>query len=140
MLESRRPTSSARTFATAPDTSAKFGEITAGGLRPVEPEVDFVAIVRSPELDDLRRTFRKITTRLSAVGLVSYLGYVAASAYLPQFMGIPLFGAVNVGLALALAQFAMVLLIAALYSGAASRQLDPRVNAIHDTFAEGRFP
>ena len=141
MLESRRPTSPARTFVTAPDTSAKFGEITAGGLRPVEPEpeADFVAIVRSPELDDLRRAFRKITTRLSAVALVSYFSYVAASAYLPQFMSTPLFGAVSVGLVLALAQFATVLLVTALYARSASRQLDPRVNAIHDTFTEGRL-
>ena|SRR5437016_1472990 len=110
---------------------ADFGGITrtAPEARPND-EPDFVAIRRSPEFAALRRRFRRFVFPMSALFFLWYLTYVLLAAYARGFMSVRLAGAVNVGLALGLAQFVSTLAITAGYHRFARRRLDPEVAAI----------
>jgi uncharacterized membrane protein (DUF485 family) len=64
--------------------------------------------------------------------LVWYAGYVLLGAFAIDFMATRVWGNVNVGLLLGLAQFVTTFLITGLYIRFANRQLDPRAAAIRD--------
>jgi uncharacterized membrane protein (DUF485 family) len=88
---------------------------------------DFVAIQRSPEFAELRSRLRRFVFPVSLLFFVWYLGYVVLAAYATDFMSRPLFGAVNVGLALGLSQFVTTVAITLWYRAYARRRIDPKV-------------
>jgi uncharacterized membrane protein (DUF485 family) len=67
---------------------------------------------------------------MTIAGLVSYFIYVLLSIYAPAAMATPLLGAVNVGMTLGLAQFAVTYLWTVLYMNYAAKKLDPISSAL----------
>ena len=98
---------------------------------------DFAAIQSSPEFAALRRRFRRFVFPVSALFFLWYLTYVLLAAYARDFMSQRLFGSVNVGLALGLAQFVSTLGITFGYVRFARNRIDPRVVAIRTKAGAG---
>lgn len=99
---------------------------------------DFVALQESPDFQRLRRSAVRFALPATALFLVWYLAYVLASAYAPEFMGRPVFGAVNIGLLFGLLQFASTVVITLLYGRYARRTLDPQTDAVRALAGERR--
>ncbi|GAA1639186.1 hypothetical protein GCM10009764_71800 [Nocardia ninae] len=74
---------------------------------------------------------------MTALFLVWYLSYVLLGAYAHDFMATKVFGNINVGLLLGLAQFVSTFAITALYVRFANRELDPRAAAIRNQLEGG---
>ncbi|MGY1741245.1 MULTISPECIES: DUF485 domain-containing protein [unclassified Blastococcus] len=79
----------------------------------------------SPEFTELRRRFRRFAFPMTVAFFTWYLLYVLLSTYADDFMAQEVFGAVNVGLLLGLAQFVTTFLITQLYVRHAGRNTDP---------------
>ena len=90
----------------------------------------FIAVAASPEYRTLRSRFRRFAFPMTIAGLVSYFIYVLLSIYAPAAMATPLLGAVNVGMTLGLAQFAVTYLWTVLYMNYAAKKLDPISSAL----------
>lgn len=85
----------------------------------------FVAVSKTDEYTRLRSTFRNFAFPMTIAGLASYFVYVVLSIYAPAFMATPLLGALNVGMTIGLAQFAVTWIWTALYVNFANKRLDP---------------
>ncbi|GAB3277054.1 DUF485 domain-containing protein [Parasphingorhabdus pacifica] len=140
MLETYRATSRTGVSPEPRASADRFGAITEGGLRPVEPAPDFVAIARSQEFTDLRHVFRTFVAKAGAAILICFVGYVIAAGWFPEFMRTPLLGTASIGLVLGLVQFAMPLLVTAAYAWFARTQLDPRASEVRRSAAEDARP
>ncbi len=79
----------------------------------------------SPEFTELRRRFRRFAFPMTVAFFVWYLLYVLLSTYADDFMAKKVFGDVNVGILLGLAQFVTTFLITQLYVRHAGRNTDP---------------
>ncbi|NBE98053.1 DUF485 domain-containing protein [Nonomuraea sp. KC401] len=79
----------------------------------------------SSEFQDLKRRFRRWTFPMTVAFLAWYLLYVVLSGWARDFMGIKVWGDINVGLILGLLQFVSTFLIAWAYSRHAEKALDP---------------
>ncbi|NUW46538.1 DUF485 domain-containing protein [Nonomuraea rhodomycinica] len=79
----------------------------------------------SSEFQDLKRRFRRWTFPMTVAFLAWYLLYVVLSGFARDFMGIKLFGNVNVALVLGLLQFVSTFWIAWAYARHAEKKLDP---------------
>ncbi|HLS79421.1 MAG TPA: DUF485 domain-containing protein [Nocardia sp.] len=91
---------------------------------------EFARAQASPEFQDLRNRLRRFVFPMTALFLVWYLAYVLLGAYAHDFMATRLFGNINVGLVLGLAQFLTTFAITAAYVRFANRELDPRAAAL----------
>ncbi|MFN8195472.1 MAG: DUF485 domain-containing protein [Nocardioidaceae bacterium] len=85
----------------------------------------YARLAQSDDFQDLRRRYRAFVFPWTVAFLVWYLAYVALSNWAPDFMGTKVFGNVNMGLVLGLAQFATTFLIAWIYSRHAATHFDP---------------
>ena len=90
----------------------------------------YLAVQASPEFQDLRRTLRRFVFPMTAFFLIWYASYVLLGAFAHDFMATKVWGNINVGLLLGLAQFLTTFLITGLYIRFANRKLDPRAAAI----------
>jgi uncharacterized membrane protein (DUF485 family) len=90
----------------------------------------YLAAAASPEFEELRRRLRRFVFPMTAIFLVWYGVYVALGAYAHDFMAIPVWGHVNVGLLIGLGQFLTTFVITGLYVRFANRELDPRAAAL----------
>lgn len=97
----------------------------------------FLAVARTPEYQTLRSTFRGFAFPMTIAGLVSYFTYVVLSIYAPGFMARPLIGALNIGMTLGLAQFAVTYAWTFLYVRFATTRLDPTSAALKDQLEKG---
>ncbi|MGW5054007.1 DUF485 domain-containing protein [Actinokineospora sp. NPDC004072] len=102
----------------------------APAYRDADGGIDFVALQQSPEFQRLRRRAVRFALPATAFFLVWYLTYVLMSAYAPDFMGTPVFGAVNVGLLFGVLQFVSTVVITLLYGRHARRTVDPDADAV----------
>jgi uncharacterized membrane protein (DUF485 family) len=111
---------------------AGFGGITRQPSPPPAPPgpPDFTAIRNSREFAALRRRFRRFVFPMSVLFFVWYLTFVLLAAYARDFMSHRLFGSVNVGLVLGLAQFVSTIAITVGYVRFARNRIDPQVAAI----------
>nr|NLI50591.1 DUF485 domain-containing protein [Propionibacterium sp.] len=100
---------------------------------------DFVAVHATPEYAHLRRTFRTFAFPMTIAALASYFTYVVLSIYAVPVMKQPLFGmaGINVGIALGLAQFAVVWIWTALYVRFANNRLDAAAAALRARLEKG---
>ncbi|MBL3686126.1 DUF485 domain-containing protein [Leucobacter zeae] len=89
------------------------------------PDIDYEAVQRSPEFQELKRRFRTFVFPVSALFMVWFLAYVLLSAYAHDFMATPVLGNVNVGILLGLGQFVSTFVITMLYVRFANKRLDP---------------
>ncbi len=96
----------------------------------------------SPEFTELRRRFRRFAFPMTVAFFSWYLLYVLLSTYADDLMSRQLFGNVNLGIVLGLAQFATTFLITQLYVRHAGRNTDPiademRERLEHHEYARG---
>ena len=97
-----------------------------------EPTPDeFVAMQRSPEFQDLRKTFRGFTFPVSVAFFLWFPVFVVVATLMPEAMATPFLG-LNVGLWLGLAQFFTTFLITWVYVKWANKNLEPRAAHIRE--------
>jgi uncharacterized membrane protein (DUF485 family) len=96
----------------------------------------------SPEFVELKRRFRRFAFPMTVAFLAWYLLYVLLSTYAPDLMSTRVFGNVNLGILLGLAQFLTTFVITHLYVAHANRQTDPIADEMrgrleHHEYAKG---
>lgn len=100
---------------------------SSDGVPPPTPlEARYLAVRSSPEFQDLRRRYRRWVIPVTAASIAWYFLYVFLAAYAVDFMATKLFGNINVGLVLGLAQFVTTFAVTQAYVSYADKQLDPR--------------
>jgi uncharacterized membrane protein (DUF485 family) len=99
------------------------------------PTEKYLAVQRSEEFAGLRRTLRGFVFPMTIAFFLWYLLYVLLSAYARGFMGIKLFGNINVALVLGLLQFVSTFVIAWYYARFAAQKLDPVADNIRSEMA-----
>ena len=92
--------------------------------RLLTPE-EYLAAQRSPEFVDLKKRFRAFAFPMTLAFFAWYLLYVLLSTYAPDFMATEVFGNVNVGILLGLAQFVTTFVITHVYVAHANKRTDP---------------
>jgi uncharacterized membrane protein (DUF485 family) len=92
--------------------------------RLLTPE-EYLAAQNSPEFVNLKKRFRAFAFPMTFAFFAWYLLYVLLSTYAPDFMATEVFGNVNIGLLLGLAQFVTTFAITHLYVSHANRNTDP---------------
>ena len=92
--------------------------------RLLTPE-EYLAAQKSPEFVELKRRFRRFAFPMTLAFFSWYLLYVLLSTYADDFMATKVFGDVNLGILLGLAQFGTTFLITQLYVRHAGRNTDP---------------
>lgn len=98
--------------------------------QPSPTPADYAAVRASPEFGELRRRLRRFVFPTTAFFLIWYATYVVLGAFAHDFMATKVWGNINVGLLLGLAQFLTTFGITGLYIRFANRELDPRAAAI----------
>ena len=110
--------------------------------RMLTPE-EYREAQNSPEFLELKRRFRRFAFPMTFAFFAWYLLYVLLSTYAPDFMATEVFGNVNLGILLGLAQFVTTFAITHLYVAHANKNTDPIADEMrerlerHD-FAPGR--
>ncbi len=99
-------------------------------IQHVPPAADYLAVQASPEFQELRSRLRRFVFPTTVFFLIWYASYVLLGAFSHDFMATKVWGNINVGLLLGLAQFLTTFLITGLYIRFANRELDPRAAAI----------
>ena len=99
------------------------------------PTEKYLAVQRSDDFAGLRRALRGFVFPMTVAFFLWYALYVLLSAYARGFMGIKLFGNINVALIFGLLQFLSTFLIAWYYSRFAAQRLDPVSDRIRDEMA-----
>lgn len=87
----------------------------------------------SADYQKLRKTFRNFAFPVVTAVLVWYFIYVALSIWAVDFMSLPGWGGLNVGLWLSLAQFPTTWLATWIYVRVADRTLDPMAEDIRNS-------
>lgn len=100
--------------------------------RRVPSQQEFVDMQESPEFQELRTRLRRFVFPVTAFFLAWYALYVLLATYATDFMATKVFGNVNLGLLLGLAQFVTTFVITGVYVKFAGRELDPRSAAIRE--------
>ena len=93
--------------------------------RVSESTVDWEAIERSPEFQELVRRRRSFVIPCTIFFLSWYLGFILLAAYAEDFMGERVYQGLTVGYCLALTQFLMVFGLGLWYLRKADREFDP---------------
>lgn len=87
--------------------------------------IDWEAIERSDEFQELVRRKRSYVLPRVVFFLVWYLGFILLAGYAEDFMGERIYEGLTVGYVLALSQFVMVWFLAVSYVRKADREFDP---------------
>ena len=87
--------------------------------------VDWEAIERSPEFQELVHRRRSFVIPCTIFFLTWYLGFIVLCAYAPDFMGERVYQGLTVGYCLALTQFVMVFVLGIWYLRKADDVFDP---------------
>ena len=90
-----------------------------------QPRVDWEAIERSPEFQELVHRRRSFVIPCTIFFLAWYLGFILLCAYAPDFMGDSVYEGLTVGYCLALTQFVMVFVLGLWYLRKADSDFDP---------------
>lgn len=123
-------------MSTTPPTDARG---TGSDLpEPTKREAAYLAVLASPEFQELRTKLRNWVIPATVGGLAFYFLYVLMSIFAVDFMSQKVVGNVNVGLIFGLLQFAATFAVTMAYVRFANRELDPRSAKIRDEMeAEG---
>jgi uncharacterized membrane protein (DUF485 family) len=100
---------------------------------------EYLEAQNSPEFQELKRRFRRFAFPMTFAFLAWYLLYVLLSTYAPDFMATEVFGNVNLGLLLGLAQFVTTFAITHLYVAHANRNTDPIADEMRDRLERHEF-
>ncbi|XVV01416.1 DUF485 domain-containing protein [Actinosynnema sp. CA-248983] len=99
---------------------------------------DFTALQDSEDFRELRRRVTRFVLPATLGFLAWYLGYVALSAYAPEFMAAEVYGAINIGIVFGVLQFVSTIALTLGYARYARRKLDPQVAAVRALTKEDR--
>jgi len=89
------------------------------------PEIDWEAIERSPEFQELVHRRRSFVIPCTIFFLAWYMGFILLTAYAQDFMGERVYEGLTVGYCLALTQFVMVVALGLWYLRKSDREFDP---------------
>ena len=89
------------------------------------PEIDWEAIERSPEFQELVHRRRSFVIPCTIFFLAWYMGFILLTAYAQDFMGERVYEGLTVGYCLALTQFVMVVGLGLWYLRKSDREFDP---------------
>jgi uncharacterized membrane protein (DUF485 family) len=101
-----------------------------------QPAVDWEAIERSPEFQELVRRRRRFVIPCTVFFLSWYMGFILLTAYAEDFMGERIYQGLTVGYCLALTQFVMVAVLGLWYLRKADREFDPLAEHAIAAYAE----
>ena len=111
--------------------------------------IDWEAIERSPEFQELVRRRRAFVLPATIFFLTYYMAFILLAGYAEDFMGSSVYEGLTVGYCLALTQFLMVFVLGILYLRKADREYDPLAQRVltktgddggeYGRAAEGRF-
>ena len=90
-----------------------------------DPQIDWAAIEREPEFQELVHARRSFVIPGTIFFLSWYMGFVILTAVAPDFMGESVYQGLTVGYVLALTQFLMVLVLGLMYLRKSDRVFDP---------------
>jgi uncharacterized membrane protein (DUF485 family) len=113
---------------------------TDGELRGI----DWEAIERSPEFQELVTKKRSFVLPATIFFLTYYMGFILLAGYAEDFMASSVYEGLTVGYCLALTQFVMVFALGIMYLKRADRDYDPLAQRVVDMAGEttarsGRF-
>ena len=95
--------------------------------------IDWVAVERSPEFQELVKSRRRFVVPATIFFLTWYLGFIVLAAEAPSFMGESIYQGFTVGYLLALSQFVMTWVLGWLYLRRADRDFDPLAKRAADS-------
>ncbi len=114
-------------------------------VEPNSRRIDWEAIERSSEFQELVRRRRSFVIPCTAFFLAWFMGFILLCAYAPDFMGERVYQGLTVGYCLALTQFVMVFGLGLWYLRKADAEFDPLAQRAIETYADhehhpsGRF-
>jgi uncharacterized membrane protein (DUF485 family) len=94
-------------------------------LERAQPAIDWEAIERSPEFQELVHRRRRFVIPCTIFFLAWYLGFILLTAYAADFMGERVYQGLTVGYCLALTQFVMVVVLGLWYLRKSDNEFDP---------------
>ena len=98
--------------------------------------IDWEAIERSPEFQELVARRRRFVTPCTVFFLAWYMTFIVVCAYAPDFMGREfLTDGLTVGYVLALSQFVMTWVLGAWYLRKSDREFDPLAERAIEAYA-----
>ena len=103
---------------------------------PAESAIDWQAIERSPEFQELVRRRRNFVIPCTVFFLSWYLGFILLAAYAEDFMGESVYEGLTVGYCLALTQFVMVFVLGIWYLRKSDSTFDPLADKVVAAAAE----
>jgi uncharacterized membrane protein (DUF485 family) len=115
----------------APDTAPAR---TEDGHRAA---VDWEAIERSDEFQELVRKRRAFVIPATIFYLAWFMGFILLVGYAPDFMAESVYQGLTVGYCLALTQFVMVFVLGIWYLRKADREFDPLAQRVVDMAERG---
>jgi uncharacterized membrane protein (DUF485 family) len=105
-------------------------------LERAQPAIDWEAIERSPEFQELAHRRRRFVIPCTIFFLSWYLGFILLTAYAADFMGERVYEGLTVGYCLALTQFLMVLVLGLWYLRKADNEFDPLAERAIEAYAD----
>ena len=111
-----------------------------GPMDRAHTAVDWEAIERSPEFQELVRRRRRFVIPCTAFFLAWYMGFILLTAYAEDFMGERIYQGLTVGYCLALTQFVMVLVLGIMYLRKSDRDYDPLAAKVVELAGQGAAP
>ena len=102
------------------------------GQRRVPTPEEFVETQRSAEFKELRSKMRGFTFPVTIAGLSWYAVYILMAMYAPDFMGIELWGRINVGFVFGLLQFVTTFMITWIYVRYSDKNIEPRAARVRE--------
>jgi uncharacterized membrane protein (DUF485 family) len=94
------------------------------------PEVDWEAVERWPEFQELVRRRRGFVIPATIFFLAWYMAFILLCGYAPDFMAESVYQGLTVGYVLALTQFVMVAVLGLWYLRKAERVFDPLAEVV----------
>jgi uncharacterized membrane protein (DUF485 family) len=98
--------------------------------------IDWEAIERSPEFQELVHRRRSFVIPCTVFFLGWYMGFILLTAYAEDFMGERVYQGLTVGYCLALTQFVMVLVLGLWYLRKSDNEFDPLAEKAIEAYAD----
>jgi uncharacterized membrane protein (DUF485 family) len=99
--------------------------------------IDWEAIERSSEFQELVRRRRAFVLPATVFFLVYYMAFILLAGYAEDFMGSSVYEGLTVGYCLALTQFLMVFVLGIMYLRKADREYDPLAQRVVTMAGDG---
>ena len=99
--------------------------------------VDWEAIERSPEFQELVTRRRRFVLPATIFFLAYYMAFILLAGYAPDFMGSSVYEGLTVGYVLALTQFVMVFALGIMYLRRSAREYDPLADEVVEMAGRG---